>query len=150
VELKIIKEVKNNMFRSKKYVILLLVVMILIITSFKVVPSMSLKKISIDELKGISLNSDEKVYVCRLTTYTGPEWIIVGDKNGLYGNGKPEEQVMIEGDFLPFLFRDKQDDVYAKTNFAIKVKVKSNKAFSKSDPTLYRVLKAEKWYILEN
>lgn len=138
------------MIKNMKYVIIAIVAFILILVAFKVLPNVSLKEISQEELSELSLGNKEDFYICRLSTYTGPEWIIIGDKNGLFDNQKPEEQVIIEGDFMPFLFRNKQDDIYSKTNFVIKAKVKEKKPFTKSDPTQYRVLKAKKWYVFSN
>jgi len=130
-----------------KYIAISITAFMLVMAIFKISPNVSLKKINHEELKALRLISGKKLYICKLTTYTGPEWVVIGDKNGLFGEEEPEEQVIIEGDFLPFLFRDKQDDLYSETNFAIIAEAEGKKSFSKDDPSQYRVLKAVKWYV---
>ena len=135
------------MIKNIKYIFIIIVALAVVILTIMVVPKMFLGKINDEGLKKLDLKSGENIYICRLTTYTGPEWVVVGDKNGLYDINKTEEQVIIEGDFLPFLFRDRQNYIYSKTNFVIKAKSNGERFFTKDDSTKYRVLKAEKWYI---
>lgn len=129
-----------------KYIKILLIVIMIIIVIFLIlefVPIKYAKKIS-----DLTTKNGESIYVCRLTTYTGPEWTIVSKKNVIkYHKYKEEQQVIVDGVKLPFLLRDSDSYIYTKRVFIFEGKIIAKRKYTKDDPTLYPVLKVNKWYM---
>ncbi len=125
-------------------IIVLIVVFIICPLILNFIPIKSAIDVSSQKALKKLANKDEKLYICKNHTYTGPDWEIIGDENGLYSSEDKNEFVFIEGN-SPYKEID-QKNFYQWGMFIFKGTVVGEKKDWGEDKK-YKVIKIGEWYI---